>query len=149
MTALHAALLAADSATAVLEGFFGPVTVQRVAAAPSANAGLRDRLRLSDRDEVRHRAVRLLAGATVLSEAELWYVANRLPAAQVAELESSSVPFGRVMRPVRLRRVVLLARVCGPEETASLEHRALLTHADGTPVAEVYERYARSLLPDS
>ncbi len=146
---LHAALLAADSATAVLEAFFGPVTVQRLHQPPSDNEGLPERLRLQPSDVLRHRAVRLMAGGRVLSQAELWYVANRLPAERVEELESSDTPFGRIMQPIGLKRFVLLARICGPEETASLAHRALLSAPTGLPVAEVYEVYPRTLFASS
>ncbi len=146
---LHAALLAADSATAVLEAFFGPVTVHRLHTPPSANEGLHERLRLAPGDTLRHRAVQLMAGARMLSHAELWYVANRLPAEHVEKLESGDTPFGRIMRPVGLTRSVLLARICGPEEAASLAHRALLRAPSGLPVAEVHELYSRRLFGSS
>ena len=146
---LHAALLAADSATAVLEAFFGPVTVQRLRQPPSANEGLDERLLLGPGDVLRHRAVRLIAGTREVSRAELWYVANRLPAERVDQLESSEIPFGRIMQPVGLRRSVLLARICGPEEAALLAHRALLSEPSGLPVAEVYELYPRTLFVSS
>jgi len=147
--ALHAALLAADSATAVLEAFFGPVTVQRLDESPSANEGLGERLLLGPGDTLRHRAVRLVADARTVSKAELWYVANRLPAARVKQLDSSEIPFGRIMQPVGLKRSVLLARICGPEEAALLVHRALLSAPSGLPVAEVYELYPRTLFESS
>jgi chorismate-pyruvate lyase len=146
---LHAALLAADSATAVLENWFGPVTVARLQAPPSVNEGLTERLRLASGDILRHRAVRLMARARVLSQAELWYVANRLPAARVQQLESSEIPFGRIMQPVGLKRSVLLARICAPEEVALLAHRALLSAPSGLPVAEVYELYPKTLFDSS
>ncbi len=146
---LHAALLAADSATAVLEAFFGAVTVRHLHEPPSPNEGLHERLRLTPGDVLRHRAVRLMAGVRVLSQAELWYVANRLPAARVKQLESSEIPFGRIMQPVGLKRSVLRARICGPEEAALLAHRALLSAPSGLPVAEVYELYPRTLLDSS
>ena len=146
---LHAALLAADSATAVLEAFFGPVTVQRLHAPPSPNEGLHERLRLAPGETLRHRAVRLMAGARVLSQAELWYIAKRLPTALVEQLQSSESPFGRIMQPVGLKRSVLLARICGPEEAALLAHRALLSAPSGLPVAEVYELYPRTLFDSS
>jgi len=146
---LHAALLAADSATAVLEAFFGPVTVQRLHEPPSANDGLHERLHLQRTDTRRHRAVRLMAGGRMLSRAELWYVPNRLPAGRVEDLESSDIPFGRIMQPVGLKRSVLLARICGPEEAASLAHRALLSTPSDLPVAEVYEVYPKTLFVSS
>ncbi len=146
---LHAALLAADSATSVLEAFFGAVTVQRRAVPPSPNDGLHERLRLSPDDVLRHRAVWLLAGDKTLSQAELWYVANRLPAEQVQRLEESNTPFGRLMKPIGLKRTVLEARLCPAEDECALTHRALLTAPSGLPVAEVYERYSKALFATS
>ena len=146
---LHAALLAADSATAVLESFFGAVTIRRRAVSPSPNDGLHERLRLLPDDELRHRAVWLLAGDKTLSQAELWYVANRLPAEQVQQLEESDTPFGRLMKPIGLKRTLLEARLCPPEDEHALTHRALLTAPSGLPVAEVYERYSRALFATS
>jgi chorismate-pyruvate lyase len=149
LEALHDALCSADSATAVLEAFFGTITAERLDHPPSQNEGLRERLRLSTGERLRHRAVRLVAGEKILSQAELWYVADRLPADRLQLLETGNVPFGRIMQPVGLKRLVLMARICAPEEAASLVHRALLTTPAGVPVAEVYERYSWSLCESS
>ncbi len=146
---LHAALLAADSATSVLESFFGAITVQRRDQPPSPNEGLRERLRLTADDVLRHRAVRLVAGDKMLSQAELWYVANRLPAERVQTLATSDTPFGRIMKPLGLKRIVLETQLCAPAEDCSLVHRAILVEPRGLPVAEVYERYAKGLFEDS
>ena len=107
LESLHAALLAADSATSVLESFFGAITVQRRDQPSSPNPGLRERLRLATDDVLRHRAVWLLAGDRMLSQAELWYVANRLPADRIQSLETSDTPFGRIMKPLGLKRIVI------------------------------------------
>ena len=146
---LHAALLAADSATAVLESFFGAITVQRRDLPPSPNPGLSERLRLAADDMLRHRAVWLLAGGDILSQAELWYVANRLPADRVQKLDTSDTPFGRIMKPLGLKRIVLEARLCAPGEDCALAHRAMLVEPGGLPVAEVHERYSDTLFEAS
>jgi chorismate-pyruvate lyase len=145
---LHQALLTADSATSVLESFFGTVSVIRLDQPPSINEGLEERLRLAPGDDLRHRVVRLMAGEKLVSEAELWFVANRLPAERVQRLESSDTPFGRIMRPLGLKRVVLMARICRPGEAGALLHRALLAAPGGVPVAEVFELYASGLFED-
>jgi chorismate-pyruvate lyase len=144
---LHAALLTADSATSVLEAFFAPpVRAVRLLEIqlPPDTAQLR-RLGVVASTEVRHRRVRLFSGESMLSEADLWYIPARLPADMVARLETTSIPFGHVMRPLGLRRQTTEARICKAEESHALEHRAVLTQADGLPVAEVFERYARGL----
>ncbi len=145
LESLHAALLAADSATSVLESFFGAITVQRRDQPSSPNPGLRERLRLATDDVLRHRAVWLLAGDRMLSQAELWYVANRLPADRIQSLETSDTPFGRIMKPLGLKRIVIEARHCAPGDECSLTHRAILVEPRGLPVAEVYERYSKTL----
>lgn len=137
--ALHAALLASDSATAVLEAVCGaPVTIRRdgsVASLPPAtlSGGL-------------HRRVALLCGERHLSEADLWFRPELLPADMVAELATSDAPFGRVVKALGLRRRNLSARICARGEPFALEHRAVLSDRTARDVAEVAERYCWSLV---
>ena len=137
--ALHAALLASDSATAVLEAICGaPVTIRRVADAPPLAA--------THLAGGQHRHVRLLCGGRCLSDADLWFRAELLPPAMVAELASGDAPFGRVVRALALRRRTLSARICAAGAPFALEHRAVLADAAGRDVAEVAERYCWGLV---
>ncbi len=136
--ALHEALLASDSATAVLEAICGaPVSILR---RPPAGAPAPARLAGGV-----HRRVVLLCGARVLSEADLWFRPELLPAGMVAELAASDAPFGRVVKTLGLRRRTLSARICAPGDPFAVEHSAVLE--DGAQdVAEVAERYCWELV---
>jgi chorismate-pyruvate lyase len=149
--AVHAALLATDSATAVLETLCGgPVSVRR--RAPDAvqndpeSASL---LHVAAGETVVHRQVDLLCGARQLSEADLWYVPQRLPHDIATRLRETCLPFGRVVRVMALRRISLSARLCDDGEPWALEHRALLGRPGGQPVAVVHERYGWGLFTGS
>jgi chorismate-pyruvate lyase len=142
--------------------------------APSADQ--RRELDVSDAEPVRYRRVRLSCGAAVLSEADNWYVPSRLSADMNKQLESTDTPFGKVVQPLHFRRHTLTAQLlwhplpagwelAALEEPARirmpaspparglltipasvLEHRALLTLPDGTPVSEVVETYSGAVL---
>ena len=139
---LHEALLASDSATAVLEGLCrGPVTIQRLQASASSHPQ-----RLPPGPGTVHRHVALLCAGQPLSEANLWYRPGLLPPAMVAELADTDAPFGRVVRALGLRRHTLSARICAPGEPFALMHHAVLRDANERDVAEVAERYRWALL---
>lgn len=144
--ALHRALLAHDSATAVLEAAYGgPVHIRRLAVGPvRPDAALRAVLRVEAGEAVLHRHVNLLREARVLSEADLWYVPARLTPAMAETLLATDVPFGRVVAALRPRRVTLSASV-HPAGPVAVEHRALLLLQDDLPLALVHERYPRSV----
>ncbi len=95
-------------------------------------------------ETLRHRHVELMAADRVVSEADLWYLPDRLPRELVATLETTPIPFGRVMQPLRLKRVPFSARFPA-DRKVRMEHRAVLTLPDGTGVAEVWERYPWTL----
>lgn len=168
LAALDAALLRCDSATAALERWcreHGPaspggvrVQVERdTAVAPAP--GLQAMLQVSDAEPVHHRRVRLIFARVVLSEADNWYVPGRLTPAMGRRLHRSDMPFGRVVRALRFRRVRLAAEVLwappassgAPDRASSLpahvlRHRALLLRADGAPFSHVAETYTRDAL---
>jgi chorismate-pyruvate lyase len=131
----------------VLEEIFGvSLTVRRLAdpkPPPTPN-----RLTVGNTEVLRHRRVELLAGDRIVSKAELWWVPDRLPGQLVEVLETTDIPFGRVMRPLGLKRWVFCARFSADPEVA-LEHRALLSRPGGLPVAEVLESYPRTLFGGS
>ncbi|MDE2218887.1 MAG: hypothetical protein KGJ52_00790 [Gammaproteobacteria bacterium] len=182
LQSLNAQLLSHDSATRILGQWCADhrlaaeprIIAQRVQlAAPPASAELRRELRVAPGDVLRFRHVRLLCGSMVLSEADNWYVPGRLSAAMNAQLESSDVPFGVVVRELHFQRHTIAARLLwepladGWEMHAGggaggralqvparvLEHRAMLALPDGTPISEVIETYTGNVLafppPDS
>ncbi len=144
---LHAALLASDSATAVLEGFCGgPVLVHRLSPdRVNADPACAARLAIRPDETVTRRHVQLRHGCLVLSEAELWYVAARLPEAMAQRLATGTLPFGRVVRGMGLRRTTLSSRIGAAGDACALEHRAMLADPEGLPIALVHERYGWAL----
>ena len=149
--ALHAELLAADSATAVLQRRCGgPVHIRRTAPdILDTDAACAALLHAAGGEAVTRRQVTLERGNLILSEAALWYLAARLPPDMAQELASTTHPFGHVVRSLGLRRTTLSARLCAPGEPHALEHRALLTDPGGRPMALVNERYGWGLFGSS
>lgn len=173
LDALDAELLRHDSATLALERWCrarGGVPDARIAAqllerrgddaAPAA--GPRRRPHAGPAEAVRYRRVRLRCGTRVLSEAENWYAPGRLTPEMNQLLDSTDIPFGRVVRELRFRRRLLAitrlwrpAACGGPRADVAaaatvprhvLRHHALLVAADGVPFGEVVETYTRDAL---
>jgi chorismate-pyruvate lyase len=140
--ALHEALLASASATAVVRQMFGdPVEIQRMpAVAEPPDADICADL-ASDPDAIVHRRVTLRAAGRAVSEADLWYVPGRLPPDMAEALATTNIPFGTIVAPLRPSRELASFRFCHPPEHSVLEHRALLRDANGNPIAFVHERY--------
>lgn len=176
LQSLNAELLSHDSATRTLErwcerrGLASPATIVadriRGEDVPPSDEQRRE-LRVNPLDVVRHRRVRLRCGTTVLSEADNWYVPDRLTAAMNEQLDATDTPFGRVVQGLDFQRRTLSSTllwsplpdgwesrpVPGDPESEALElpsdllrHRALLTLPDGTPFSEVIETYKAPLL---
>ncbi len=180
--ALDADLRTHDSATLTLErwcaahGLASPATVVadrvRDAASPPDPA-TRVLLGVSDLEPVRYRRVRLRCGAVVLSEAENWYVPQRLTPAMNAALDDSDASFGHVVATLGFRRHTLGAEILwrplpdgSPDEAGRdaaeagpdtfrptmpvppvvLRHRAVLRLPDGTPFSVVVENYTDGVL---
>jgi len=173
---LNANLLSHDSATLTLERW---CDVHRLAS-PARIVAVRvpdgekpvsseQRLELgvTPAEPIRYRRVRLLCGAVVLSEADNWYVPGRLTAEMNRLLDSTEVPFGRVVQSLHFLRRTLSSTLLWfplpegwemnpiPPSAASsvltipselLRHRALLTLPDGTPFSEVVETYTGGVL---
>ncbi|MGA2778839.1 MAG: hypothetical protein ABSF94_14885 [Steroidobacteraceae bacterium] len=133
-----------------------PVTLQQ-----------RAELGVSSTEPVRYRHVRLVCGEHVLSEADNWYVPDRLSSEINRQLENTDIPFGKAVQTLHFQRRTLSSRVLWqplPEgwemnptaagEVAApialphalLEHRALLILPDGTPISEVVESYTNEVL---
>jgi chorismate-pyruvate lyase len=168
-------LLTHDSATQTLERWCGlhrlaspaRIIAERMPLDKPLSPDQRGELRIGAADSVRYRRVRLRCGPVVLSEADNWYVPARLTAAMNRQLETSDVPFGKVVRELNFQRRTLSSKLlwlplpdgwemmpaAGGNGTAALviphallEHRALLTLADGTPISEVVETYTSDIL---
>ena len=173
---LNAELLSHSSATLTLERWCGahhlaaPATVvaHRV---PGADKPLppdgRTLLGIGPGEPVRYRRVQLACGDTVLSDADNWYVPSRLTAAMNRQLDTTDVPFGKVVHALHFRRQTLSAELLwsplpqGWDSGAALppasnhpleipphvlQHRALLYTQANQPFSLVVESYTASVL---
>jgi hypothetical protein len=176
LQSLNADLLSHDSATLTLERW---CDVHRLASPPRIVAlrvpdvdkaptpEQRRELAITATDPVRYRRVKLMCGAHVLSEADNWYVPDRLTPEMNKLLDTTDTPFGVVVRALHFQRHTLSstllwlplpagwemnatgARDAGadqPMPSKLLEHRAVLTLPDGTPFSEVVETYTDNVL---
>lgn len=157
-------LLSGASATAVLETWCreqwpagDSVLLAKPLEAPhQAPTPLQcERLAVVDPSTVRYRRVRLICGDRVLSEAENWYVPDRLTGAMNRILDTTATPFGRVVHPLApTRRNLALDVLWTPEagapgpETPLFAIRAVLSTAGGTPFCEVTETYRGAVLAE-
>ncbi|MEW9625729.1 hypothetical protein [Rhodanobacter geophilus] len=173
---LNAELLSHPSATLTLEHWCGAhhlaapaqVVAHRVQGAdkPLPPDG-RALLGIGPREPVRYRRVQLACGNTVLSDADNWYVPSRLTAAMNHTLDTTDVPFGKVVRPLHFRRQTLSADllwsslppgwdsgVAPPPASTTplaipphvLQHRALLYTQDNRPFSLLVESYTAGVL---
>ena len=167
---LNRELLAQPSATLTLERWCGAhgigdpalVRAERERAGEDpAPEDVRALLGADAQTPVRHRRVRLVCGAIVLSEADNYYRPDRLTAEMNAILDATDTPFGKVVRPLDFRRRTLETRLLWqPAEEARhsgaagplviprfvLAHRAVLMLPDGTPFSALIERYTSGVL---
>ncbi|TWH85236.1 hypothetical protein IQ25_01992 [Novosphingobium taihuense] len=93
-----------------------------------------------------YRHVRLTCGDTVLSVAHNWYVPARLSQAMNQTLESTDIPFGKVVAPLGFHRERLSQMRGRMEECPTgtiLSHRAVLRPADERAISLVIECYTR------
>jgi len=173
---LNADLLSHPSATLTLERWCGAhhlaveakIVAHRVQGAdkplPPDGSTL---LGIGPNEPVRYRRVQLACGDVVLSDADNWYVPARLTAAMNQQLDSSDVPFGKVVQPLHFRRQTLSADLLWsplpdgwdsgaalpPSSDKSLtipvhvlQHRALLYTQDNQPFSLVVESYTANVL---
>ena len=155
-------LLSADSATAVLEAWcaeHGLSDTPRLFAErlPGPDKPLtlsqRLRLRIGTDEPVRYRRVRLVCGSSVLSEADNWYVPARLTPEMNRELETTDVPFGRVVRTLApSRRNLYATEIWTPAAAVPapadplFSVAAVLSTREGMPFCEVSETYTGAVL---
>lgn len=129
--------------------------------------GARTLLGIGPDEPVRYRRVALSCGEVVLSDADNWYVPSRLTAEMNKQLDTSDVPFGKVVQPLHFRRQTLSADLLWaplPEGWDSgaplppssdrpltipdhvLQHRAVLYTGENKPFSLVVESYTRDVL---
>lgn len=129
--------------------------------------GARALLGIGPNEPVRYRHVALSCGDVVLSDADNWYVPARLTADMNHQLDTSDVPFGKVVQPLHFRRQTLSAELLWsplPEGWDSgaplppssgkslampdhvLQHRAVLYTGDNQPFSLVVESYTSHVL---
>jgi chorismate-pyruvate lyase len=176
---LNANLLASTSATLTLEKWCAD---HAMAAQPRIQARLlrgsdkpasteqRTRLAVGPETLLKYRRVQLYCGEHLMSEADNWYVPERLTPAMNRLLEETDTPFGKVVQPLAPYRRTMAARtlwsplpegweraapapVTPPAASAPLsippalfEHSALLYTSAHLPIAEVRETYQRGVL---
>jgi len=173
---LNADLLSHPSATLTLERWCGAhhlaaeakIVARRVQGADKPLPdGARAQLGIGPDEPVRYRRVQLACGEVVLSDADNWYVPARLTTAMNQQLDSSDVPFGKVVQPLHFRRQTLSAEllwsplpdgwdsgaVLPPSSDKPLaipahvlQHRALLYTQDNQPFSVVIESYTANVL---
>jgi len=118
-------------------------------------------------DPVRYRHVRLHCGDHVLSEADNWYVPARLTTDMNQVLDSTDTAFGRAVQALHFHRRTLSAKLLwqplppgwemssalpkpprGPLQVPAetIQHRAVLSLPDGTPISLVVETYTHEVL---
>ncbi|MBM3928237.1 MAG: hypothetical protein FJ335_07250 [Sphingomonadales bacterium] len=145
LDAFEADLTAGGVVTRVLEAWAGgPVRAERIAATAQASAETRARLRVGADTVLGFRRVRLLSEDVLLSEADNWFVPERLTAEMLATLEATDTPFGRVIAPLDPRRETLACERLSGDPVLMI--RALVLGGVGVPLAEVVERYAAANL---
>jgi chorismate-pyruvate lyase len=173
---LNADLLASRSATQTLEAW---CAAHHMAAEPKIHArriadafkeisqDSRRRLAISNDVPVQYRRVELFCGEHILSQADNWYVPERLTPQMNATLETTDQPFGAVVRDLAPRRQTIAAKrlwqplpagwdlvpppADHPNEQLAIpellfEHRAILIKPDGQAFSEVVETYRRDIL---
>jgi len=176
LQSLNGEILAGSSATRTLETWCGE---HHMAADPKIVADrMRDvrkepaaeqlqRLGVHDASEVRYRRVQLRCGAHVLSEADNWYVPQRLTPEMNALLDTTDTPFGKAVQALHpYRRTIAVEMLweplprgweqqkpsrSHPGRTLAIpkelfRHRALLYTEEHVPFSEVVETYQAELL---
>ena len=142
----------------------GPITVVKQAPDQprSPDNDMLDELRPERHERIAYRRVRLVRGPLVLSEADNWFIPDRLPPDVRELLETTDVPFGAAVAQLRPWRRTFFVRFgewsagrvadagdhplgLSPAMTI-LEHRAVVLDRNRRPLSVVSERYRAALL---
>ena len=110
-----------------------------------ASAQVREWLHVAADSPLGYRRVLLACGIHTLSEADNWYVPERLTPEMNRQLEASDTPFGAVVKPLNFHRRILKAEPLDGAVSV-LRITALLETGDGTPFSLVVENYSKELV---
>jgi chorismate-pyruvate lyase len=176
LQSLNADLLSHDSATLTLDRWCAghhladpaTVTAERVHDIDKApSAAQRELLHVTPTEPIGYRRVKLHCGSHVLSEADNWYVPSRLTVDMNQALDHSDVAFGRAIQALHFQRHTLAATLLwmplpeGWEMNVTpnfahsrmlaippyvLQHTAVLSLPDGTPISTLTETYTAEVL---
>lgn len=116
--------------------------VPGVAKLPDADA--RRSLGLQPGETIDYRRVRLVCGERTLSEADNWYVPQRLTPDMNRQLDHTDTPFGAVVAPLSFHRRTLEIKPLADSHDL-LRVRAVLVSGAGAPFSVVVETYSRAL----
>jgi uncharacterized protein YjiS (DUF1127 family) len=164
-------LLHASTATEALHAWCvahgisaGPITAvkQRPDRRRYADDDVLDELRPERHERIAYRCVRLVRGLVVLSEADNWFIPERLPPEVRSALAATDMPFGAAiarLRPSRRTYSVRFPELSTASEagtggcpaglspsTPILEHKAVVLDQNRQPLSVVSERYCAALL---
>jgi hypothetical protein len=164
-------LLHASTATEALHAWCtahglsaGPITavMQDPDRRRHADDDVLDELRPERHERIAYRCVRLVRGLVVLSEADNWFVPERLPPEVRSALAATDMPFGAAiarLRPSRRTYFVRFPELSTVSEAATvgspaglspsmpiLEHKAVVLDQNRQPLSVVSERYCAALL---
>ncbi|MES2339412.1 MAG: hypothetical protein V4537_15075 [Pseudomonadota bacterium] len=146
LDAFEADLLSGGVATRVLEAWSGGPVHAAVERGTIVTASIQTRVRLGVGPDapLGFRRVRLMRGDVVLSQADNWFVPDRLSADMRIALEQTDIPFGVVIAPLDPHRETRMCERLNGDPVLRIS--ALVLAADGTPLAEVVEDYAGAVL---
>ncbi|WMJ69507.1 hypothetical protein [Stenotrophomonas sp. 24(2023)] len=158
---LHQRILAGRSATATLETWCAEHGLAEQARVRAVRVHGQDKpappevmaaLGATPQTPLRYRRVQLACGARVLSEADNWYLPERLSPAMNEVLDSTDEPFGRVVSPLGFQRQTQADQTFWPprgsgDHATVLEVRALLRDNQQRPFSYVIESYLAQALP--
>ena len=133
------------------------LAIQVKGAPHPAPQSVRQNLVLRPGEALGYRRVQLLCGSLVLSDAENWYVPDRLTPAMNALLDHTDTPFGLAVKTLHFtRRTLASERLWQPEAAPAgtrlaipdhvLRNIGLLTAANGEPISQVIENYTAAVI---
>ena len=109
-----------------------------------AGSGIRKLLDVESSARLGYRRVKLICGSHALSEADNWYVPDRLTPDMNHALDTTDVPFGTVVKPLNFHRKTIRMEAL-TEPAHNLRVTALLVTGKGKPFSVVIENYSRVL----
>ena len=109
-----------------------------------AGSGIRKLLDVGSSARLGYRRVKLICGCHTLSEADNWYVPDRLTPDMNHKLDTTDVPFGTVVKSLNFhRKTIKMEALTDPAH--ELRVTALLVTGEGKPFSVVIENYSRVL----